>query len=39
MMSSLKFEPEVICPDNPSPATGEGNGVGADAPWHSKSTV
>jgi len=25
-MSSLKFEPEVICPDGPSPAAGEGNG-------------
>ena len=25
-MPSLKFEPEVICPDGPSPATGEGNG-------------
>ena len=27
----LKFEQAAICPDGPSPATGEGNGVGADA--------
>ena len=28
----LKFEQAVICPDGPSPATGEGDGEGADAP-------
>ena len=27
-----KFEQAVICPDGPSPATGEGDGEGADAP-------
>ena len=31
-MPSLKFEPEAICPDGPSPAAGEGNGVGVDVP-------
>ena len=31
-MPILKFEPEVICPDGPSPATGEGDGEGVDAP-------
>ena len=30
-MPSLKFEPEVICPDGPSPATGgRGRGCGAE---------
>ena len=31
-LPSLKFEQAVICPDGPSPATGEGDGEGADAP-------
>ena len=31
-MPSLKFEPEVICPDGPSPAAGEGQGVRSRAP-------
>ncbi len=26
-MPSLKFEPEVICPDGPSPAAGEGDSI------------
>ena len=30
-LPSLKFEQAVICPDGPSPATGEGNGKGANA--------
>ena len=30
-MPSLKFEPEAICPDGPSPAAGEaGRGCGAE---------
>ena len=31
-LPSLKFEQAVTYPDGPSPATGEGDGVGADAP-------
>ena len=31
-LSSLWVEQAAICPDGPSPATGEGDGVGADAP-------
>ena len=31
-LPSLKFEQADVCPDGPSPATGEGYGVGADAP-------
>ena len=31
-LPSLWVEQAAICPDGPSPATGEGDGVGADAP-------
>ena len=31
-LSSLWVEQSAICPDGPSPATGEGDGEGADAP-------
>ena len=32
MLPRLKFEQAAICPDGPSPAAWEGDGVGADAP-------
>ena len=38
-LSSLWVEQAAICPDGPSPATGEGNRVGANTPWHPISTV